>query len=126
MEFTRDGRLLPQTASLPARLPNRLRFRLAHAIGKNCRLGGRGPIQIAITVSANQHWSLNEKEVPTVTGCVDLDLNFSPSTNLLPVRRLELAVGQEMEVRAAWLRFPSFKLEPLVQVYRRIDKTLYR
>src|ERR671934_1946510 len=34
-------------------------------------------------------------------------LNGSPSTNLLPIRRLGLAVGQEAKVRAAWLRFPG-------------------
>jgi hypothetical protein len=37
-----------------------------------------------------------------------------------------MEIGQEMEVRAAWLRFPSFRLEPLAQVYRRIDETRYR
>lgn len=87
---------------------------------------GNSPIEIAIAVSANQGWLLNEKEIPELAGCVDIDLNFSPSTNLLPIRRLELAAGEEAEVRAAWLRFPSFKLEPLVQVYRRIDETTYR
>jgi len=55
-----------------------------------------------------------------------LDLNFSPATNLLPIRRLELAVGQEGEVRAAWLRFPGLKLEPLEQRYKRIDQNTYR
>jgi hypothetical protein len=35
-------------------------------------------------------------------------------------------VGQELEVHAAWLRFPSFKLEPLAQLYRRIDERTYR
>ena len=87
---------------------------------------GNSAIEIAIAVSADQQWSLNEKEIPDVAGCVDFDLNFSPSTNLLPIRRLNLAVGQEIEVRAAWLRFPSFKLEPLPQLYRRIDETTYR
>jgi hypothetical protein len=87
---------------------------------------GNSLIEVAIAVSTNQHWSLNEKEIPDVAGCIDLDLNFSPSTNLLPIRRLNLEVGQETEVRAAWLRFPSFKIEPLVQVYRRIDETTYR
>jgi hypothetical protein len=29
-------------------------------------------------------------------------------------------------VLAAWLRFPSFKLEPLEQTYRRIDKSTYQ
>jgi hypothetical protein len=61
-----------------------------------------------------------------VEGCGDLDLNFSPSTNLLPIRRLNLAVGEEARVRAAWLRFPSFALEPLEQIYRRVDTTTYR
>lgn len=61
-----------------------------------------------------------------MAGCIDLDLNFSPSTNLLPIRRLGLAVGQEAAARAAWLRFPSFTLEPLDQRYRRIDAATYR
>jgi hypothetical protein len=55
-----------------------------------------------------------------VAGCIDVDLNFSPSTNVLPIRRLNLAVGESQIVRAAWLRFPSFVLEPLEQRYTRI------
>jgi hypothetical protein len=61
-----------------------------------------------------------------VRGCTDLDLNFSPSTNLLPIRRLNLEIGQEAEVKAAWLRFPSFELEPLFQVYRRLGESVFR
>lgn len=61
-----------------------------------------------------------------MAGCIDLDLNFSPSTNLLPIRRLGLAIGEEAKVNAAWLRFPGFTLEPLEQLYRRIDRTTYR
>ena len=57
---------------------------------------------------------------------MDLDLNFSPSTNLLPIRRLNLEVGQQAEVKAAWLRFPSFELEPLSQVYERLNEFKYR
>ena len=61
-----------------------------------------------------------------MANCIDLDLNFSPSTNLLPIRRSNLAIGEGTEVRAAWLRFPSFKLEPLSQRYKRIDESTYR
>jgi len=71
-------------------------------------------------------WSLNGVAQPAVAGCIDLDLNFSPSTNLLPIRRLAPAVGEEAPVRAAWLRFPSFALEPLEQTYRRLEDRLYR
>jgi hypothetical protein len=83
-------------------------------------------IAVEISVDATGRWWLNDKEHPDVAGCIDLDLNFSPSTNLLPVRRLGLEVGQEAEVRAAWLRFPSFALESLSQTYRRIDASRYR
>lgn len=86
---------------------------------------GERTIEIDCTVDGAR-WMLNGAEQPTVEGCTDLDLNFSPSTNLLPIRRLNLDVGQEAEVRAAWLRFPSFALEPLAQVYRRIAPGIYR
>jgi hypothetical protein len=61
-----------------------------------------------------------------LAGCVDLDLSFSPATNLLPVRRLALPVGQAAPVRAAWLRFPECRLEPLEQRYHRMDAERYR
>jgi uncharacterized protein len=61
-----------------------------------------------------------------VEGCIDIDLGFSPSTNLLPIRRLELAVGEEAAVTAAWLPFPSLVFERLPQVYRREGEGTYR
>jgi hypothetical protein len=87
---------------------------------------GDALIEIEFDVRSDRRWLANEEDSPEVAGCIDLDLNFSPSTNLLPIRRLNLAIGQETEVRAAWLRFPSFKLEPLSQLYKRIDETTYR
>ena len=73
-----------------------------------------------------QRWWLNGAEQPDVTGCIDIDFNFSPCTNLLPIRRVNLTIGETAEVQAAWLRFPSFKLELLPQHYHRMDETTYR
>jgi hypothetical protein len=86
---------------------------------------GNEKVEIDIRVDSNHCWRLNGKDCPQVTGCIDIDLNFSPSTNLLPIRRLDLATGREAKVRAAWLRFPDFTLEPLEQLYRRADDTIY-
>ena len=86
---------------------------------------GDRDIDIKITVDA-QRWIVNGVEEFAVDGCIDLDLNFSPATNLLPIRRLNLEIGQQAEVKAAWLRFPSFELEPLAQVYTRLDEFTYR
>jgi len=70
-------------------------------------------------------WFLNGEEIAAVEGCIDIDLNFSPATNLLPIKRSQLAVGDEVSVRAAWLRFPSFELELLEQTYARTNESTY-
>ena len=87
---------------------------------------GDTKIEIEVAVDSARRWRLNGAVCPGVDACIDLDLNFSPSTNLLPIRRLGLEVGQEATVRAAWLRFPSFALEPLEQRYRRTAPATYR
>lgn len=87
---------------------------------------GNTLISIQIRTDVDQHWWVNESEEPSVMGCIDLDLNFSPSTNLLPIRRLNLVVGETADLKAAWLRFPSFRLETLAQRYSRLSEVDYR
>src|SRR5690349_10023689 len=60
------------------------------------------PIDISIKTDGSGTWWLNEVEQPDVAGCTDIDLNFSPSTNLLPIRRLGLSIGEAADVKAAW------------------------
>lgn len=86
---------------------------------------GETAITLDMRVDAAQTWQMNGTPETAVAGCIDIDLNFSPSTNLLPIRRLNLAIGQEAAVTAAWLRFPEFKLEPFEQLYRRINPETY-
>jgi len=87
---------------------------------------GDQSVEVLIDVDADGRWTKGREECPQVEGCIDLDLNFSPSTNLLPIRRLRLEVGEAAEVRAAWLRFPGFELEPLEQRYTRTAADGYR
>jgi hypothetical protein len=87
---------------------------------------GTERIEVRLAAEAAGNWEMNGEPQPAAAGCPDLDLNFSPVTNLLPIRRLNLAVGASAGVRAAWLRFPSFKLEPLEQVYRRTGERTYQ
>lgn len=86
---------------------------------------GAARVELKIEVGTDNRWLLNDVEYPGVKGCVDIDLNFSPSTNLLPIRRLNLSVGQQAIVQAAWLRFPGFQLEPLSQTYLRVGEFTY-
>lgn len=82
-------------------------------------------VEVEITVDEGV-WTMNGEPVSAVEDCIDLDLNFSPVTNTLPIRRLNLKVGETRSVKAAWLRFPSFQLERLEQIYTRIDDLTVR
>jgi hypothetical protein len=86
---------------------------------------GATRIDLDIRVTPDRQWLLNGAIVPAVAGCVDVDLAFTPATNLLPIRRLGLAVGSSAPVIAAWLPFPDLRLEPLDQVYTRSGEASY-
>jgi hypothetical protein len=81
-----------------------------------------------LRVTPTGRWIQNDVEVPELDGCIDVDLNFTPSTNTLPIRRLSLPIGGSAKIRAAWLRFPDFTLQSLVQTYTRktADRYGYR
>lgn len=87
---------------------------------------GSERVDLALSVDGAQQWCVNGVAVPLLSGCIDIDLGFSPSTNLLPIRRLGLDIGQEARVEAAWLRFPSLELAVLSQSYRREAVSTYR
>ncbi len=86
---------------------------------------GARTVELRVRHAHATGWTLNGVPCPAVAGCVDLDLNFTPATNLLPLRRLDLAVGQAGEVRSAWLEWPAAVLTPLVQRYARRSVTEY-
>lgn len=80
---------------------------------------GGDRLDLRIERDPSGRWTLDGSACPEVEGCEDIDLNFTPATNLLPLRRLALAAGQAAEVRSAWLEWPTLRLRPLVQRYRR-------
>lgn len=58
-------------------------------------------------------WRLNGVPQPEVAGCTDIDLSFTPATNLLPLRRQSAPAP----LRAAWLVPSLDRLAPLEQSY---------
>ena len=72
-------------------------------------------------------WRENGRVNERVTDCTDIDLEWSPSTNTIPIRRLSLSVGERSSlITAAWVRFPDLTLQPLGQEYERISERSYR
>jgi len=86
---------------------------------------GKSAVVLAIALTPAKLWSLNGIETEEVTGCIDLDLGFTPATNLIAIRRLALNVGEQASAPAAWLDFPDCKLKQLEQHYHRISNYEY-
>jgi hypothetical protein len=57
-------------------------------------------IDVVITADAARAWTVNGRPCPEVQGCEDVDLSFTPATNLLPIRRTGLAVGARATMKA--------------------------
>jgi uncharacterized protein len=86
---------------------------------------GTAPVELEIIGIPEQRWMLNGAEQAEASGCVDLDLGFTPATNLIALRRLALETGEESDAPAAWLGFPDPKLTRLEQHYRRVSRERY-
>lgn len=52
-------------------------------------------------------------------GCTDVDLEMTPATNTLPIRRATAAGVGQATVEAAWVRWPSSSVERMTQRYER-------
>jgi len=122
-----EGVVLVAIDRMPARLEYRVqcdrswRTTIATVQG----VVGERSVSCDIHSDTQGHWWLNGVRVPAVEGALDVDLAFTPSTNLLPLRRSPLAEGETMTVRAAWLTFPAFRLGPLDQSYQRVGDRQY-
>jgi hypothetical protein len=85
-----------------------------------------GQRRLSLTADGEGSWSRDGQSLEGVAGCLDVDLEWSPSTNTLPIRRLGLAPGETKSLAAAWVRFPSLEVQRLEQSYERLADGRYR
>ena len=81
-------------------------------------------VDLSIVRSA-RGWALNDAPVPELGHCADLDLSFTPATNVLAIRRLGLAPGERADAPAAWLDLQELALAELAQRYERLADVEY-
>jgi hypothetical protein len=87
---------------------------------------GGVPAFIRLVRSDAGLWEIDGVGRPDLEGATDLDIEWTPATNALPVNRLRLAVGDSRNVDAAWVRVPDLTVELLQQTYRRTLEDVYR
>jgi hypothetical protein len=111
--------------------PARLSYRLACDPGWRTQRGeihgwfGEQQVELTVVRSEQGVWTLNGSPVPGLESYVDLDLGFTPATNLPQLRRSALAEGQAADVPVAWLDVSSWNLQVLPQRYERRTEATY-
>ncbi|MFL1675517.1 putative glycolipid-binding domain-containing protein [Paenibacillus dendritiformis] len=71
------------------------------------------------------HWTVNGEPRDDLSGLKDIDIGVTPSTNVLPIRRMKLAAGEAAAVTAVWICFPQLTVQPLKQSYERLEDNAY-
>jgi hypothetical protein len=82
----------------------------ASVIGDNRR--------IAMTSDGAGHWrDSTGAPQPQLDGAIDVDLPITPFTNTLPIRRLNLRVGESADIRVVYITLPDFTITTDPQRY---------
>jgi uncharacterized protein len=87
---------------------------------------GADPVHHDFDLDPSGIWRLDGQPEVATSGCLDLDFQFTPATNTLALRRLNLQPGERAVLRAAYLRFPDFRLEGRAQAYACLGAGRYR
>jgi hypothetical protein len=82
-------------------------------------------LRLEIEAVPGRGWLLNGVAQNFAGSPLDLDLGFTPATNLLAIRRLDPPLGSDTLAPAAYLAFPDLELRLLEQTYRKTGNTTF-
>lgn len=80
---------------------------------------------VEVTVAEGQ-WAVDGTRRDDLSGCTDIDLGWTPSTNTPPIRRLARKHARAATLRVAWLQIPTFELRPVTQRYTHLAERRWR
>ncbi len=79
-----------------------------------------------VVARRGRSWTLNDLPIPDLDHLLDLDLSFTPATNLQQLRRVSIGPHQSVRLPVAWLNVDAGTLTELPQIYeRRGEKALW-
>lgn len=68
---------------------------------------------------------VNGAHRPDLDGCYDIDITVTPFTNTLPIRRLQLDVGDAAEIKTAMIDVETLGVVPVRQRYHHVAPQRY-
>lgn len=80
-----------------------------------------------LLASGDGRWADAEGQpIPELEGCIDLDIQWSPLTNMLPIRRMKLQPGQEESIRVVYFPLPGLDIGVWEERYTGVDERTVR
>jgi GNAT superfamily N-acetyltransferase len=79
-----------------------------------------------LTSDRTGRWWCDGDEATDLHGALDVDIEISPLTNTLPIRRALANGVDDLELTAAWVRIPGDAVAPSGQRYTRVGERTWR
>lgn len=117
-----DGFLLGIAYAHPFRLRYQLECDATYQVQRaELRVEGNGEPTLTLVREANGTWHDGQgNDYPQLAGCTEIDIEVSPITNTLPIRRLALEVGQSGIIRVVYITLPTLEFSVHQQEYTRL------
>jgi uncharacterized protein len=81
---------------------------------------------LVLRATADRRWQSDGSSRPDLDGCIDIDIDCTPLTNTLPIRRLTWAPGEARDLTMAYVSVPSLTVRPVGQRYTELSPGLFR
>jgi hypothetical protein len=84
---------------------------------------------LALRRDSAGHWqAAGNRLMPDLDGCIDVDINRTPLTNTLPIRRLGAGISAPCDIDVVYISVPELTIRPVRQRYTLLtaDGPVYR
>jgi uncharacterized protein len=87
---------------------------------------------LVLSADGAGHWRADGRALPDLDGCIDVDIDCTPLTNTLPIRRLSWSPGATRDLDIAYVSVPELSVRPARQHYTLLepdqarDEAMYR
>jgi uncharacterized protein len=84
--------------------------------------GAGGNRALDLSADGAGHWRAGGQPLPALDGCIDIDINCTPLTNTLPIRRLSWSPGMSRDLDIAYVSVPELTVAPARQRYTLLQR----
>jgi hypothetical protein len=91
----------------------------------NGMIGGRR-LKKHLVSDGNGHWRDQHGPLPEFDACFDVDISFTPLTNTLPIRRLQLHEHEDKEIKVLYIDVAEQAIKAVYQRYTKLSGNRYR